>query len=117
MQHDDYLDALQDPFNTPSLESIPYNFGRASSNNGSSIYIYPGNLNITGVYVEYLKYPAKVSYGNYVYIDGNTYPPTDFETPEHLHQEIIDLACQIAALNIENPEYIQLKTQKVFLSE
>jgi len=117
IQHDDYLNALRDPFNSASLEFIPYNFGRASSDSGSSIYIYPDDYVISQVYLEYLKYPTKMSLGNYVYIDGITYPATTSELPEHLHSEIVDLACQIASLNIENPEYIQLKNQKVFISE
>lgn len=116
-QHDDYLDALQDPFNKPSLDSLLYNFGRSSSGSGQSMYIYSGTYSVPKVYIEYIKYPQQVSYGNYTYIDGIVYPPTDFELPEQTHQEIIDLACQIAALNIENPEYIQLKNQRAFISE
>lgn len=116
-QHDDYINALRDPFNSPSLEFIPFNFGRSSSGSGTSIYIYPNDFTVTNVYLEYLKYPQRMSYGNYTFIDGVVYPPTTSELPEHLHQEIVDVACQIAALNIESPEYIQLKTQKVFLSE
>jgi len=116
-QHDDYIESLRDPFNSPSLEFIPYNFGRSSTLLTTSIYLYPGDFNVTLVYLEYLKYPVKVNYGNYVYIDGVTYPPTTFDFPEHTHQEIVDIACQIASLNIESPEYIQLKTQKTFISE
>lgn len=116
MQHDDYFKALADPFNSPGLEFMPFNFGRSSSGT-SSIYIYPNDYTITGVYLEYLKYPNRMSFGNYTYIDGNVYPPQTSELPEHLHQEIVDLALQIAALNIENPDYIQLKNQKVFISD
>lgn len=116
-QHDDYINALRDPFNSPSLEFIPFNFGRSSSGSGTSIYLYSGDLIITEVKLDYLKYPARMFYGNYTFIDGVIYPPTTSELPEHLHQEIVDVACQIAALNIESPEYIQLKSQKVFLSE
>ena len=117
IQHDDYIGVLKDPFNSPSQEFIPYNFGRSSVGNSSSIYMYPGQYTISAVYPEYIKLPQKVSFGNYTYIDGNVYPPTTFDLPEHTHVEIIDIACEIAALNIENPEYIQLKTQKVFSQE
>ncbi len=117
IQHDDYIQALKDPFNSPSQEFIPYNFGRSSNGISSSLYIYPGVYSINIIYPEYIKLPRKVSFGNYVYIDGNTYPPTTFDFPEHTHNEIIDIACEIAAMNIENPEYIQLKTQKVFSHE
>lgn len=121
MQHDDYREALRDPFNSPSTEFIPYNFGRSSTgNNVPSLFLYGGSLpasTITNVYVEYLKYPVQVSLGGYTYIDGVVYPPTDLDFPEHTHPEIVDIACQIAALNIENPEYIQLKNQKVFAAQ
>lgn len=117
IQHDDYLTVIRDPFNNASLEAIPYNFGRSSTNGSTSLYIYPGEYVINFVFPEYIKYPAKVSIGNYKYIDGNTYTPTNFELPEHTHQEIVDLACQIASLNIENPEYIRLKQEKVFINE
>lgn len=116
-QHDDYREALKDPFNGPSKDSLPFNFGRATSSTSPAIYIYPGNFVIDKVYLDYIKYPSQVNIGNYTYIDGNIYPPTTFELPDHTHPEIIDIACQIAALNIENPEYIQLKSQKVFIHE
>jgi len=117
VQHDDYIGALKDPFNSPSQEFLPYNYGRATVGNNTSIYIYPGTYSINNVYPEYIKYPTKVSLGNYTYIDGNIYPPTTFDFPEHTHNEIIDIACEIAAMNIENPEYIQLKSRKVFSHE
>ncbi len=116
-QHDDYRESLLDPFNSPSLEFIPYNQGYSGDGIVSSLYLYPGDLNVTSVYVEYIRKPTRVFYGGYTYIDGNTYSPTSFETPEHTHEEIIDLAAQLAALNIENPEYIQLKNLKVSISE
>lgn len=119
-QHDDYRIGMRDPFNKPSLESIPYNFGRSSTGDAVSIYVYSGDLPssyINSVYIEYIKKPRKVSLGNYTYIDGTIYPPTTFELPEQTHSEIVDIACQIASLSIENPEYIQLKTQKAFIHE
>lgn len=117
IQHDDYLTAIRDPFNNASLEFIPFNYGRSSNGGSTSLYIYPGEYNITLVFPEYIKYPAQVSLGNYPYIDGNIYPVTDLELPDHTHQEVVDIACQIASLNIENPEYLQLKQGKVFIHE
>lgn len=117
IQHDDYLTAIRDPFNSGSLEFIPFNYGRSSNGGSTSLYVYPNDYIITFVYPEYIKYPSQVSYGNYTYIDGNNYATTDFELPDHTHQEIVDIACQIASLNIENPEYLQLKQGKVFIHE
>jgi len=117
VQHDDYREALRDPFNSPSLEFIPYNYGTSSTGDSVSVYMYPMVYPITTVYPEYIRYPARVSYGNYTYIDGNTYIEKSFELAEQTHPEIVDLACQIASLNVENPEYIQLKDKKVIIHE
>lgn len=121
IQHDDYRDSLRDPFNSPSLEFIPYNFGRSSSNLGfPSIFIYTGvfvSATLDNVYVEYIKKPSKISLGNYKYIDGVTYTPATSELPDSVHSQLVDLACLIAANAIESPEYIQLKTSKVFMND
>ena len=117
MQHDDYRESLRDPFNSPSLEFIPFNFGRSSSDTGSSMYIYPGDYTIPAVYIEYIKYPSRISFGNYVYLDGVTYPEATSELADHTHVEIVDIACQVAALATENPEYIQLRNQKILIQE
>lgn len=120
IQHDDLRESLRDPFNSPSLEFVPYNLGKSSSGDSSSIYIYGGDLpasSINSVYVEYVKYPSKMWSGGYEYLDGVTYPTTDCELPDQTHSEIVDIACELAALNIENPEYIQLKSRKVLVNE
>lgn len=117
VQHDDYRESLRDPFNSPSLEFIPFNFGRASSDTGSSMYIYPGEYTIPAVYIEYIKYPSRISFGNYTYLDGVVYPEATSELSEHTHPEIVDIACQVAALATENPEYIQLRNQKILIQE
>lgn len=116
-QHDDYRVLLEDSFNKPSEEFILYNYGRSSLGSGSSIFIYPGTLSVTKVYPEYIKYPTRVSFGSYTYIDGVVYPEQTLEFPPHTHSEIVDIACQLASLNIENPEYIQLKNLKVNINE
>lgn len=117
IQHDDLNYLLDDPFNQPSKLEVPYNFGRSSADTGSSIYIYPGSVNITQVYFDYLKFPQRVNLGNYTFIDGTVVPQTDSELPEHLHNEIVDVAVQIASGIIEHPQYVQLKTQKLFTNE
>jgi hypothetical protein len=117
MQTDDLSEVLVDPFNSPNSEFIPYNFGRSSSNDGSSIYAYSSGINLSNVKIEYIKTPARVNFGNYAYIDGSLLPQQGLETPESTHQEIVDIACQIAGLNIENPEYIQLRDRKIIINE
>ncbi len=112
-QTDDVSEVLKDPFNAPSTDYIPYNFGRSSANDGSSIYIYPGKYSILKVNPEYIRYPKRVFFGDYTYIDGTIPAQQGLETPEKTHQEIVDIACLLASLNIENPEYIQLRDRKI----
>jgi len=116
MQHDDYRLSLQDPFNEAGEEFIPFNIGRASNSNDEAIYIY-SNYTINTVYVEYIRYPARVSSGNYQYIDGNIYPEQTLQTPNQTHSEIVDIACLLAGLSAQSPEYIQLKSQKLLIHE
>lgn len=120
VQHDDHRELLRDPFNSPSLEFIPYNLGLSSTHANPSMYIYTGDLPstyINTVNVEYIRRPQRVSSGTYQYLDGITYPQTSLQVPEHLHLEVVDLACQLAALAIENPEYVQLRSQKISINE
>jgi hypothetical protein len=118
MQHDDLNFALNDPFNKSDDSEVLFNFGRSSDGTSDSIYLYPDSTYPVGtVYLEYIKKPARVSYGGYEYIDGITYPQQDCDLSEHLHNEIVDVAVQIASGIIEHPEYVQLKTQKVFTHE
>lgn len=116
VQHDDYRDALRDPFNSPSLEFLPYNFGRSSAQDGSSIYIY-STLPVENVYLEYVKYPRQFSLGTYPYIDGSTIPTQTFELPAHTHPEIIAIAVRLAAMAVEDPNNLQLKMLGTTLSE
>lgn len=118
IQHDDLNHALRDPFNKSSREEILFNFGRSSTDpTKDSIYLYPGDQVIGNIQLEYIKQPAKLNFGGYVYIDGLAYPQQDCDLPEHTHSEIVDLAVQLAAGIIEDPNYVQLKTQQVFIHE
>lgn len=116
MQHDDYRDAIKDPFNEAGEEFLPYNVGRASDGTEESIYIY-SRFPVQTVFVEYLRYPPRVSSGNYQYIDGNIYPEQTLVTPPQSHSEIVDIACMLAGLAAQSPEYIQLKATKLSLQE
>lgn len=122
ISHDDLNRALEDPFNNTDMSEVLFNFGRSteiisSDYSRSSIYLYPGIYGLGPVKIEYIKKPARINYGGYVYIDGITYSSQSSELPDHLHSEIVDLAVQVASGLIESPEYIQLKAQKVFANE
>lgn len=118
VESDDLNSVLIDPFNQASiLNGIPANFGLNSSGNGSSIYLYPGDLTLGKIYPEYLRRPPRLSYGSYLYIDGVTYPQQNCILPDHTHPEIVDIAVEIASGIIEHPTYVQLKERKVFKHE
>ena len=117
-QTDDLNLAMDDPFNNSSKEFILYNIGRGEDGT-PSLFIYPdpNSTSIVEVCVEYLKYPAKINYGGYTYIDGVTYPTQDSELSKHLHPEIVDKAVEIASGIIEHPTYTSLRREKVFTNE
>lgn len=118
IQHDDLNSALNDPFNNSSEDEwVLFNFGRKPLSSESCIFIYPGSTTIGRVKLEYIKRPAKISRGNYTYIDGLSYAPQTSELPAQVHSELVDIAVQIASGIIENPDYVNLKTQKVFTHE
>ncbi len=104
VQSDDIKIALRDPYNSPSTEFIPYNIGRATSGNATaSLYIYAGDLTLGKAKIEYLKYPTKINFGGYIYIDGVTYPQSTSELPEEMHHKIVDKAVELASVYIMDP--------------
>jgi hypothetical protein len=114
IQHDDYRDSLKDPFNKPSSQFFPYNYGRATTNpDHRSIFIYGSDKPITEVYLEYIKVPRRVSLGTYEYIDGVIYPPQTFEFPESRHTQIVDIAVFLASTIVENGDFANLKQVKL----
>jgi len=118
VENDDLNSVLDDPFNNASpLDGVPANFGKASNSDSSAIFLYPGKYTLGQVKLEYLRKPTRLNYGDYQYIDGNTYPISNCILPEHTHSEIVDYAVQIASGIIEDPNYLQLKTQKIFNNE
>ena len=119
VQHDDLSEALLDPFNFSSADSVLFNFGRASETdptNQGSIYLYP-NTELGKARITYIKKPSRMTIGGYVYLDGITYPAQECELSEHLHSEIVDQTVLIAAGIVQHPTYVQLKAQKYFSNE
>lgn len=103
-QSDDIKIAFRDPFNSPSTEFIPYNIGRASSGSASSsLYIYPGEFTLGKARIEYFKYPNRISFGDYPYIDGVTYPKSTSELPLEMHHKVVDKAVELASVYIMDP--------------
>lgn len=61
-----------------------------------------GEFNAEQAFISYLRYPKKVCFGDYEDFDGNILPRVDCDLPEHLEDEILDIAVMDIALSTEN---------------
>lgn len=124
-QHDDLNDALKNPLYKPDFNwgVALVTFGRSdeATDSEGSIYIYTdGTFSIDSIYPEYLKSPNKVWIGTYDSLDGsNTVgdPTVECDLPEHLQNEMIDLAVNELARIIEHPTLVQSSGQKLQINE
>ena len=123
IQHDDLSDVLlANPFYKPSFEwgEVVCNFARTDQTADSigSIYLYTdGTFTIPEVYVEYLKFPNKVCLGGYTDMNGSSTVTVECDLPEHSHSEIVDIAVTEAARIISDPNFLQIKQQKLNINE
>lgn len=127
VQTDDLNDALIDPFNKPNFK-----FGKVlgvygiSSTSDEALFIYSDDFTVDKVFVDYLKHPQKVWFGNYDYTNdlqpangsNNIYTaasdnPVDCELSDHVHSEIIDEAVNIAAGLIEDVNLIPISQNRL----
>ena len=129
-QHDDLNDTLKNPFYAPSFEwrEVPLVFGTSGggASDANKIFVYSdGSFSITSVNMDYLRQPARIAYpsgiagGQYMLPDSaGTVISTDqnCELAEHTHKEIVDLAVQIVAGDIDHPG-IQSKMLKTSINE
>lgn len=92
-QTDDLSEVLRDPFNEASAEDfVPFNFGRSSVDDQSSIFVYPSIYTPISIDIEYIKHPQKIFQGTYTYIDNTIPPESTTDLPEHTHTEVVDIA-------------------------
>ena len=137
VQTDDLNDALADPFNRPDFNAgeVIATYGKSSTDTSTvlnpegtgSVYLYSdGTFSIDTVFIEYIKYPNRMWFGNYdVTSDlrpkfaGNAYvyqsgvdTPVNCELNSHVHPEIVDQAVLIASQLIEDPQLMGAKFQK-----
>ena len=127
--HDDLSTSLTNPFYKPSFlwQEVLTVFGRNNNtpdstlsnsvNQQASVYMYTDDFAIDEVYLEYIKYPNKVSIGGYTYLDGSPSVLTECDLAEETHKEIVDIAVTEASRIIEDPEFIQLKERKLQYNE
>ncbi len=86
IQHDDYNNIIEDPFNKPWKNEIV-----RLMENGKVELISESGQTINTYYLRYIKRPNRISIT----------VPTNCELSEHTHQEIVDMAIQIALEGIE----------------
>jgi len=90
IQHDDYNRIVRDPFNKPSFNQVARLF-----NDGKVELLTDGTFYIDAYIIRYLKIPSKLNY----------FQSNGCELSEHTHQEIVDMAVEMALENIESNRY------------
>lgn len=94
--YEDIATILEDPFNKPSKVNFPYTI----DNQGVRFYT-PDDLTVTELDLFYIKEPARVNLGSYVYLDGIQHPLQNLQVGQAAHPEIIQLAVTLASLDLE----------------
>jgi hypothetical protein len=116
IQSDDFEQIVNSTF-LLNDELVVGNFGRSSSTNNSSLYIYSlYSITNNKAYVEYIKRPNQINFGGYTYLDGNETILSNCELPTHTHREIVDIAVFIAYSNLQSEQYM-LKKDKLLSQE
>tara|TARA_R110000787_G_scaffold279645_1_gene389859 strand:- start:8631 stop:9377 length:747 start_codon:yes stop_codon:yes gene_type:complete len=127
-QHDDLSNTLSDPYYTPSYEwgEIPIVFGTETSAavDADTMFGYhDGSFSIINYLLDYLRTPKRIAFPSGVTGGSYNYPGAvavaanqDCELAEHTHNEIVDLAVQIAAGDVEHPG-LQIKMAKTAMFE
>jgi hypothetical protein len=90
IQHDDYNRLVRDPFNKPQFNQVLRLFAE-----GKAELLTDGTFHIDTYFLRYLKTPSKM----------DITVPTNCELSEHTHQEIVDMAIEMALENIESQRY------------
>lgn len=111
-QTDDMSEVLKDPFNNASVDAIPFNFGRATLGENSSIYLYPATQVPLYIQVEYITTPKRISQGTYAYLDNTIHPETTSQLSPNVHSELVDIAVQLAQMALD-----QNAKEKLLLNE
>lgn len=91
----------------------------SSDNTGSSLYVYTnGEFTPVGLYLEYIKQPAKIALGTYNGIPTTTNPSpglvskTECDLPENYHDLLVDIAVQMYGRTLEDVNKVNLFQQR-----
>jgi hypothetical protein len=120
--HDDLNEYLIRSFNKPSFKwgRVILTEGQSDTPGIKSLYIYTDDFKINNVYIDYVKMPRRVWFGNYDSLDGQHVigdKEISLELDESIHSEIIDIAVSECSRIIENPDFINLKSAKLQTNE
>jgi hypothetical protein len=124
------IDDMKNTFNEPNFDwgRVHVNFGLSSAASTSnadlpSMYFdttnYAGEqqFNVDEVHINYIKTPARVCLGTYKHIDDTTPNPTTAVTScdidDSFHDEIVNIAVQMAFKDIQDTFGYQTSTQRV----
>jgi len=113
--NDTLEEGFNDPFDSKDYNGVKATFGR--SLDGTPSLLLHSKLEVTKLKLGYIKYPSKVSTGNYTYLDGVKYPENTFEVSSNVHQQIVNIAVTLAAMALENPNDVQIKLSKLNIHE
>lgn len=128
IQHDDLQNVLGSPFTEPSFRwrEVPAAFGRNEDGTFSSIFFYTNEeFTIDEVFIEYLKEPKKLWFGNYDYYDsifdntGNLIYQASVDSPVSCElnnkqcREIVDVGVEEVYRYLQNPAFLQLNQSKI----
>ncbi len=112
-QHDDLYLSLADNKYKPSFEwmYLPIVFSE------NYIYAYTNNeFQLGELFVDYIRYPLDMHYGDYNDENGNLIPQQNCELPDFIHSEILDLAEAYIKKDIESPS-VELTYQNLKMNE
>jgi hypothetical protein len=107
VDHDDLHYIIGDSLHGPSYKykrAIAIEAKASSTLGEKSIYVYSeGEFTVNSLELTYIKTPTTPTIGGYIYLDGSTRNLTQSDLPDQVHNEVVDIAVEIAANVIGEP--------------
>ena len=112
--HNDFNYIINDPYQNPNFEWRETIVTYASDN----MYTYSdGTFTIDKVKLDYMRYPKQVDKAGYTHFDGSLSANVDFELPDYLADECVDMAVYLASGSIANPTQMQISEANIQKAE
>lgn len=107
VDHDDLHYILGDSLHGPSYKyrrAIAVEAKASTTLGAKSLYVHTsGDFTVNSLELTYIKRPVVPTIGGYQYFDGTTRVLTQSDLPEEVHNEVIDMAVELAAIVIGEP--------------